>query len=54
MPHLSASASAILRVRLVNEPGTFAQVATAIGDEGALLGSIDPVRIGKDHKVRDT
>ena len=53
MPRPSASASAILSVRPVDEPGTFVQVATAIGDQGALLGSIDLVRIGKDPKVRD-
>jgi malate dehydrogenase (oxaloacetate-decarboxylating) len=53
MAHLSASFSAILRVRLVNEPGAFGRVATAIGEEGASLGSIDLVRVEKDHKVRD-
>jgi malate dehydrogenase (oxaloacetate-decarboxylating) len=53
MAHVSASYSAILRVRLTDEPGTFARVATAIGDAGASLGSIDLVRVEARHKVRD-
>ena len=53
MAHISASFSAIVRVRLANEPGAFAQVATAIGDAGALLGAIDLVRVERGHKVRD-
>jgi malate dehydrogenase (oxaloacetate-decarboxylating) len=53
MAHVSASFSAILRVRLLDEPGTFARVATAIGDAQASLGSIDLVRVEKHHKVRD-
>jgi malate dehydrogenase (oxaloacetate-decarboxylating) len=53
MAHLSASFSAILRVRLVNEPGAFGRVATAIGEAGAELGSIDLVRVEEDYKVRD-
>jgi malate dehydrogenase (oxaloacetate-decarboxylating) len=43
--HLSASFSAILRVRLDDKPGTFGRVATAIGETGALLGAIDLVRV---------
>jgi malate dehydrogenase (oxaloacetate-decarboxylating) len=53
MAHLSASFSAILRVRLDDEPGTFGRVATAIGAAGALLGAIDLVRVEDRHKVRD-
>jgi malate dehydrogenase (oxaloacetate-decarboxylating) len=53
VPHVSASFSAILRVRLADKAGTFGRVATAIGAEGALLGAIDLVRIEKAHKVRD-
>src|SRR5215207_1584959 len=53
MAHVSASFSAILRVRLPDEAGTFGRVATAIGEQGALLGAIDLVRIEKAHKVRD-
>ena len=51
--HVSASFSAILRVRLPDEAGTFGRVATAIGEQGALLGAIDLVRIETAHKVRD-
>jgi len=51
--HISASYSAILRVRLADEPGSFARVATVIGDAGALLGAIDLVRVERGHKVRD-
>ncbi|MHB1244207.1 MAG: ACT domain-containing protein, partial [Gaiellaceae bacterium] len=53
MAHLSASFSAILRVRLDDKPGTFGRVATAIGETGALLGAIDLVRVEELHKVRD-
>src|SRR3954471_11687047 len=53
MAHVSASYSAILRIRLIDEPGTFARVATAIGDAGASLRSIDLVRVETGHKVRD-
>ncbi len=51
--HPSASFSATLRVRLENHPGAFASLATAIADAGGLLGAIDLVRIGRDHKIRD-
>ena len=53
MARVSASFSAILRIRLVDEPGAFGRVATAIGEAGASLGSIDLVRVEKDHKIRD-
>ncbi|HSD80180.1 MAG TPA: ACT domain-containing protein, partial [Solirubrobacteraceae bacterium] len=53
MPHVSASFSAILRVRLSDHPGSFARVATAIGDTGAQLDAIDLVRVERGHKVRD-
>jgi malate dehydrogenase (oxaloacetate-decarboxylating) len=51
--HVSASFSAILRVRLPDAAGSFARVATVIGEEGASLGSIDLVRVERGHKVRD-
>jgi malate dehydrogenase (oxaloacetate-decarboxylating) len=51
--HQSASFSATLRVRLANRPGSFAALAEAIAQAGGLLGAIDLVRIGRDHKVRD-
>src|SRR5438270_8588322 len=49
----SASFSAVLRVRLDNEPGTFAGLAQVIGDEGGLLGAIDLVRVERGSKIRD-
>ena len=51
--HLSASFSATLRVKLEDIPGTFAKLATAIGEAGGSLGAIDLVRIEKGKKVRD-
>ena len=53
MVHVSASFSAILRVRLPDEAGTFARVAMAIGEQGASLGAIDLVRVERAHKLRD-
>ena len=51
--HLSASFSATIRVRLEDLPGTFAKLATAIGEAGGSLGAIDLVRVEKSKKVRD-
>jgi malate dehydrogenase (oxaloacetate-decarboxylating) len=51
--HPSASFSATLRVRLANEPGTFARLAEAIGETGGLLGAIDLVRVEGGTKIRD-
>ena len=51
--HPSASFSATIRVRLENRPGSFASLAEAIARAGGLLGAIDLVRIGRDHKIRD-
>ena len=51
--HPSASFSATIRVRLENRPGSFASLAEAIAQAGGLLGAIDLVRIGRDHKIRD-
>jgi malate dehydrogenase (oxaloacetate-decarboxylating) len=51
--HPSASFSATLRVHLENQPGSFARLAAAIGDEGGLLGAIDVVRVERGKKVRD-
>jgi malate dehydrogenase (oxaloacetate-decarboxylating) len=51
--HHSASFSATLRVRLADEPGTFARLAEAIGEAGGLLGAIDLVRVERGTKVRD-
>jgi len=53
MPHLSASFSVILRLQLQDRPGAFAEVATAIGNAGANLGSIDMVRVESGRTFRD-
>jgi malate dehydrogenase (oxaloacetate-decarboxylating) len=51
--HPSASFSATLRVRLENQPGTFARLAEAVGEAGGLLGAIDLVRVERGTKIRD-
>src|SRR3954452_25259130 len=51
--HYSASCSITLRVRLDDRPGTFADLARAIGDAGGLLGAIDLVRVESGAKIRD-
>ncbi len=51
--HPSASFSATIRVRLEDRPGSFARLATAIGEAGGLLGAIDLVRVEGAAKVRD-
>jgi malate dehydrogenase (oxaloacetate-decarboxylating) len=49
----SASYSITLRVRLLQRPGLFGKVASAIGNTGAILGAIDLVRVEKGTKLRD-
>jgi malate dehydrogenase (oxaloacetate-decarboxylating) len=51
--HRSASFSATLRVRLVDAPGSFGRLASAIGAAGGSLGAIDLVRVEEGAKVRD-
>ncbi len=53
MAHPSASFSATVRVRLADQPGSFARLAAAIGDNGGSLGAIDIVRVERSTKVRD-
>jgi len=53
MSHLSAQFSTTLRVHLEDRPGSFAQLAQAIGDAGGLLDAIDLVRVEPGKKVRD-
>jgi malate dehydrogenase (oxaloacetate-decarboxylating) len=49
----SASYSLTLRVRLPQQPGSFARVAGAIGQAGAILGAIDLVRVQDGAVMRD-
>src|SRR6185312_13840436 len=51
--HYTASHSLTLRVRLDDRPGTFARLASAIGDAGGLLDAIDLVRVEPGSKIRD-
>jgi malate dehydrogenase (oxaloacetate-decarboxylating) len=49
----SAAYSITLRVSIPQRPGSFAEVANAIGSAGALVGGIDLVRVESGHQVRD-
>src|SRR6187200_793365 len=49
----SASYSFTMRIELRQLPGAFAQVAAAIGAEGAILGAIDLVRVDQRGVTRD-
>ncbi len=49
----SASYSFTMRVHLLQQPGVFGRLATTIGDEGAILGAVDLVRVEADRVVRD-
>ncbi len=53
MSQLSASFSATLRVHLDDRPGSFAELARAVGDAGGSLDAIDLVRVEGGRKVRD-
>jgi malate dehydrogenase (oxaloacetate-decarboxylating) len=49
----SASYSFTMRIHAPQSPGSFARVAVAIGDAGAILGAIDLVRVESATVVRD-
>src|SRR5919202_6605722 len=49
----SASYSFTMRLELPQQAGSFARVAAAIGEQAAMLGAIDLVRIERGHVVRD-
>lgn len=49
----NAAFSVRMRVQFVNEAGKFAQLATAIGDAGGILGSLDIVEAHHDFVIRD-
>jgi malate dehydrogenase (oxaloacetate-decarboxylating) len=46
----SASYSITMRVRLPQRPGAFGQVASAIGETGAILGATDLVRAAGSYR----
>ena len=49
----TASYSITVRAKIPDTPGSFAKVATAIGEAGGNLGAIDLVEVRKGYKVRD-
>jgi malate dehydrogenase (oxaloacetate-decarboxylating) len=53
MPSVSAQYSIILRVEIDHRPGMLGRVATAIGDAGGSIGSVDLSSIDAFHTVRD-
>ncbi|HET6549395.1 MAG TPA: NAD-dependent malic enzyme [Solirubrobacter sp.] len=53
MPPVSAQYSIVLRVEIDHRPGMLGRVATAIGDAGGSIGSIDLVSIEHGHTLRD-
>jgi malate dehydrogenase (oxaloacetate-decarboxylating) len=53
MPPVSVQYSIILRVEIDHRPGMLGRVATAIGDAGGSIGSVDLANIDGSHTVRD-
>src|SRR3712207_2058149 len=49
----SASYSMTLRVEFPHRPGALAEVLTAVGGAGGLVGAVDIVRMGQERSVRD-
>lgn len=49
----SASYATTFRVELSNQPGALAQLLTAVGEGGGMLGAIDIVRMHADVSIRD-
>src|SRR3954463_10393173 len=54
MPSVSAQYAIILRVEIDHRPGMLGRVATAIGDAGGSIGSVDLSAIDGLHTVRHT
>jgi malic enzyme len=53
MPSVSAQYSIVLRVEIDHRPGMLGLVATAIGEAGGSIGSVDLVAIEHGHTLRD-
>ena len=53
MPSVSAQYSIILRVEIDHRPGMLGRVATAIGDAGGSIGSVDLIGIEGGNTLRD-
>jgi hypothetical protein len=53
MASVSAQYSIVLRVEVDHRPGMLGRVATAIGDAGGTIGSVDIVDLDGRHTIRD-
>jgi malate dehydrogenase (oxaloacetate-decarboxylating) len=53
VPSTSAQFSFVMRVRIDHRPGMLGRVATAIGDAGGTIGSIDLIAVDDLHTLRD-
>ena len=53
MASTSAQFSLVLRVRIAHRPGMLGRVATAIGEAGGTIGSIDLISLDDEHTLRD-
>ncbi len=53
MPSVSAQYSIVLRMEIDHQPGMLGLVATAIGEAGGSIGSVDLVAIEDGHTLRD-
>ena len=53
MPSVSAQYAIILRVEIDHRPGMLGRVATAIGEAGGSIGSVDLIGIEGGHTLRD-
>src|SRR4051794_24356468 len=53
MPSVSAQYSIILRVEIDHQPGMLGRVATAIGDAGGSIGSVDLIAQERGKTLRD-
>jgi malate dehydrogenase (oxaloacetate-decarboxylating) len=49
----SASYSMSLRVEFPHRPGALAEVLTAVGGAGGLVGAVDIVKMGRERSIRD-
>src|SRR5687768_15597279 len=49
----SASYSMTLRVEFPHRPGALAEVLTAVGGAGGLVGAVDIVKMGRERSIRD-
>src|SRR5918998_1013142 len=49
----SASYSLTVRLEITNRPGMLGRVASAIGDAGGTIGSVDLIEVDDAHTLRD-